>query len=65
MQSGLKLTTDARGVVGNLYDYFCAHPGELPADFQDTEEPAARRVVDYIAGMTDQYATRLVERIVP
>jgi dGTPase len=51
-------------VLSTLFDWFCAHPEELP-------EPApgaslADRVIDYLAGMTDRFAIRAyTERAVP
>lgn len=50
----------ARDIVGMLFDYYMKHPGEIPADFQPQLdfEGVERTVVDYIAGMTDQYAVR-------
>lgn len=49
-----------RLMLGLLYRHFCDHPDELPADLRrisaERGEPAERAVVDYIAGMTDQYA---------
>jgi dGTPase len=49
---------NAREVIKFLYQYFNEHEDRLPAEYRiygDTQ----RRVVDYIAGMTDQYALRL------
>jgi dGTPase len=48
----------ARDVVIFLWRYFNEHEDRLPAEYRiygDTQ----RRVADYIAGMTDQYALRL------
>ncbi len=54
----------ARVVVRRLYEYFNRHEDKLPAEYSIHSGEVARRVVDYIAGMTDQYALRLaVERI--
>jgi dGTPase len=50
---------EAETVVRDLYAYFTAHPEALPDDWGgDLGEPSARarRIVDYIAGMTDRYA---------
>ncbi len=46
----------ARKVVHLLYDYYVKHEERLPEDYTLSGEPLARRVVDYVAGMTDQYA---------
>jgi dGTPase len=52
---------DAEGVVRDLFGHYAAHPADLPAEWRDGLDPAdegarARRVGDYIAGMTDRYA---------
>ena len=48
-------------VIHKLYDYFMAHPGKLPQEFLDREERWGLQVtvIDYIAGLTDQYAVQL------
>lgn len=54
-------------VIETLYAHFCQHLDQLPADLrrinQERNEPSARAVVDYIAGMTDRYALKTFERI--
>jgi dGTPase len=49
----------AREVVYRLYEYFKKHEDELPTEYLTYSENTERRVVDYIAGMTDQYAQRV------
>ncbi len=52
-------------VLRGLFEWFCAHPEELPADGPAGVSPEAR-VVDYVAGMTDRFAIRAwTERAVP
>lgn len=51
-----------RGIVGSLYEYFTGHEEKLPEDYALGDEPLARRVVDYIAGMTDQYALQVAQQ---
>jgi dGTPase len=51
----------AAGVIQNLFVRYSAHPEDLPAEWReglaDAEAPArARRIADFIAGMTDRYA---------
>lgn len=46
----------ARELVKSLYRYYVEHPEEIPARAGAAEDDAARRAVDYIAGMTDTYA---------
>jgi len=53
----------ARGIVRLLYDYFNSHEDKLPAEYSLRSDEAERRVVDYIAGMTDQYASRVAEEL--
>jgi dGTPase len=45
-----------RLVVRRLYEHFMGHEDQLPGELSLSNEPLARRVVDYVAGMTDQYA---------
>jgi dGTPase len=56
-----RMTSKAKRVVHDLFDLFLAEPGTLPTEWQvGTDQPGtaltARRVADYIAGMTDRYA---------
>jgi dGTPase len=53
----------AREVVRLLYNYFCEHPDRLPPEYSLYSDEVERRVVDYIAGMTDQYALRTAEEL--
>ena len=46
-----------------LYFYFLKRGDRLPAEFACLPGDEERKVVDYIAGMTDQYALRLAEEI--
>ncbi len=54
-------TAKAREVVRKLYHYFCQHEDKLPAEYRLHGDDSEQRVVDYIAGMTDQYALRVAE----
>ncbi len=52
---------EAEGVVRDLFAHFIRHPADLPAEWRDgidhaDEHARARRIADYIAGMTDRYA---------
>ena len=54
----------AREVVRLLYQYFKEHNVDsLPREYCLHSDDVERRVVDYIAGMTDQYALRLAEEL--
>ena len=50
----------ARGIVGLLYRYYDDNPDEIPPEYDREDD---RSVVDYISGMTDQYALRVAETI--
>jgi dGTPase len=51
-------------VLRGLFDWFCEHPEELPPGVPGAS--LGERVIDYIAGMTDRFATRAwTERAVP
>ncbi len=53
----------ARGVVRLLYKYFTEYEDKLPSEYRFYNDEIEQRVVDYIAGMTDQYALRLAEEL--
>jgi dGTPase len=54
---------NAKNVVQFLYRYFNEHADKLPAEYRRHADTTGRGVVDYIAGMTDQYALRLAEEL--
>jgi dGTPase len=56
-----RIMDDAAGIVRDLFARYSVSPGELPpewmADIADAGDNArARRIADFIAGMTDRYA---------
>ncbi len=53
----------AREVIYQLYKYFIIHENQLPAELLIVSQETERRVVDYIAGMTDRYAIRLAQEL--
>lgn len=56
-----RMTSKARRIVTDLFDIFLSGPQLLPPDYQvegGDLTAQARRVADYIAGMTDRYAMR-------
>ena len=53
----------AREVVRLLYQYFKEHEDKMPPEYHLSSDETERRVVDYIAGMTDQYALRIAEEL--
>jgi dGTPase len=57
----VRVMADAERVVRDLFSHYVASPADLPSGWNDdvrvTDVPArARRIGDYIAGMTDRYA---------
>ena len=56
-------TDRAREIMRQLYDYFNKHQEKLPPEYRVRGDDTARQVVDYIAGMTDQYAAGVAEGI--
>lgn len=66
----MRVRHDADAVVRDLYGRFLAEPGLMPAEWSRDlagADPAklARRVGDYIAGMTDRYALLEHRRLFP
>jgi len=53
----------AKKAMQLLYSYFLEHEDRLPREFALSNDRKERKVADYIAGMTDQYASRLAEGI--
>jgi dGTPase len=54
----------AEEVVGELFDFWMKHPEELPRSYREQagDEPLARIVCDYMAGMTDNFITAQYEQ---
>jgi dGTPase len=56
----LAVMGDAQAVVRDLFARFSAHPEDLPPEWERAlgNDPAvrARRIADFIAGMTDNFA---------
>ena len=52
-------------VLRALFDYFCAHPGEMPEEYilLTYRDGLERGVADYLSGMTDRYAIRAFREI--
>jgi len=63
VRSAQKEAEKAREVVRLLYKYFNEHEDRLPPEYSFYSDDTEQRVVDYIAGMTDQYALRLAEEL--
>jgi dGTPase len=65
-----RMTSKARRIVSELFAAFLTEPALLPPDYQVHRESGAkdlarqaRKVADYIAGMTDRYAMREHRRL--
>ncbi|MGB6322813.1 MAG: deoxyguanosinetriphosphate triphosphohydrolase [Xanthobacteraceae bacterium] len=57
----MRVMDEAAGVVRDLFARYSAHPGDLPAEWQQglaglDDAARARSIADFIAGMTDRYA---------
>ena len=63
VQAAKKEAGKARKVVCSLYNYFIEHGDKLPLEYRAYSDATDRRVVDYVAGMTDQYALRTAEEL--
>ena len=63
----MRIRADAGQIVHDLFDRYLAEPGLMPEEWQRDlgDDPArrARRVADYIAGMTDRYAVDAHRRL--
>ena len=65
----LAVREDADRIVRDLFQRFMAEPQSMPEEWQagvskNDEGRLARRVADYIAGMTDRFAIREYRRVV-
>ena len=61
-----RMRVKASRIVRELYESFMAEPVLLPPDYQDKSGDVgkqARKIADYIAGMTDRYAIREHRRL--
>jgi dGTPase len=57
MHSAREESERARETVRLLYRYYKQHPEDLPPEYSACSDDPEQRAVDYIAGMTDRYAT--------
>jgi len=55
----------ARGIMDLLFNYYSNNPSEVPGEYKNIAITTEQSIVDYIAGMTDQYAIRIAEKIKP
>jgi dGTPase len=63
----MRVRAQAEQIVRDLFRRFMDDPHAMPAEWQanlpDDEPRLARRVADYIAGMTDRYAVLEHQRL--
>jgi dGTPase len=57
----MHVMSEAQGVLRDLFAHYAETPADLPAEWAEGfdlagESTRARRIADYIAGMTDRYA---------
>jgi dGTPase len=55
----------AKEILRRLYEYFAAHPGDMPREFLAIAEKSGvhRAVCDYVSGMSDRYCVSMYERL--
>ena len=68
--SVLAVRAQANDIVRDLFGHLCAEPGLLPEEWRWELDGASdgrvvRRIADYIAGMTDNYAVLAHKRLFP
>jgi len=52
----------AKNLLKFLYHYYLERPEELPPEFLAAADSKSQAVIDYLAGMTDQYALEVYQR---
>ncbi len=58
----METTSQARRIVADLFAIYMGRPAEMPDEFGQADDPS-RAVADYIAGMTDRFASREHQRL--
>jgi dGTPase len=61
-----RMTSKARRIITELFEAFMREPTLMPPDYQEIsgeKNAQARKVADYVAGMTDRYAMREYRRL--
>ena len=64
-ESNGTLGRTAEDIMSLLYSHFSANRDEIPPEYGKRSKSEDMAVVDYISGMTDHYAIRVAERIMP
>ena len=55
----------SRDIMEFLYTYLTRHPEEIPQTYRQREESPERMAVDYLSGMTDNFAVQTAEAVRP
>ncbi|MFC2024760.1 deoxyguanosinetriphosphate triphosphohydrolase [Chloroflexota bacterium] len=63
IRSAQEESNRAREIIRQLYKHLKGHADKMPTEYSLYKDSTERRVVDYIAGMTDHYAMRLAEEL--
>ncbi len=61
-ESTIREAQRAQEVIRFLWRHYLNHPEDLRNDFSPSDDPHERRVADYIAGMTDDFACRTAQQ---
>lgn len=63
--NALPTTKHAMEIVRDLFRYYVENPSEMPPNFTraGSADPVERRVADFVAGMTDQFASRTYSKL--
>jgi dGTPase len=58
-------TIEAQNIVRTHYSYYMKHPGEMPGQYvvSRDDDSVERHVADFVASMTDRFATELYHRL--
>ena len=64
-ESQSKESQVARSILTLLFDYFKKYPEKVPLEFKEINETHIGAMMDYISGMTDNFAIRVAEKISP
>jgi dGTPase len=63
-EAGRREQERVAGILGALFEHYMASPASMPVPAAaEPDEDPARRVTDYLAGMTDRYCFRAFEEI--
>ena len=55
----------ARDIIKVLFNYYTANKDAIPEEYKLRSETSSKAVIDYISGMTDNYAIMIAEKLSP